>query len=288
MSKIHLIGGNGYVGALLHNYLKAAGHEVELASYRLPDIVEESIEADIVIHLATVGGGSKHKLREGWDDSEKMYDVNINGMKALLLGLKSKKTKIIFLSSSSVYGKSDDIPIVDESADLLPVSEYGLQKVASESILRESEFDWLILRPCSIYGPSTGDKIGNSFYNVLVEHAIKKGSITMMGGNQKDDAVYLVDLISIIVRSCAGEWHSREIFNVSGEMMAVENIVDQLVNSVKNIGLSCDVKAVEHVQQPHLLLDNSKLLDAFSDWRHTPLEVSSHALVTNYLKTSVK
>jgi len=138
MAKIHIIGANRYVGALLVNYLAVEGHNVDIASYRLPDIRPESIDADIVIHLASYGGGSKHKLRDGWQDYAQMQKININGMKTLLSGLVNKSTKIIFLFSSAVYGKFLEPSLLDEQAVLKPVSEYGRQKAEAVSTAAQS------------------------------------------------------------------------------------------------------------------------------------------------------
>lgn len=281
MAKIHIIGANGYVGALLVNYLTIVGHGVEIASYCLPDIRPKSIDADFVIHLAAYGGGSKHKPRAGWDDYSQMQNININGMKALLLGLINKHTKIIFLSSSAVYGKFQDPPLLDERAVLRPISEYGKQKVEAENILRDSNFEWLILRPCSIFGPSVDNRFGNSFHNVVVKNALQAGKITMMGGDQKIDTLYILDLISIILRSCADEWHPREIFNISGEITTVENMLNILVETIQHMGIACSITKEHYCEQPSVLIDTKKLRQTFPGWEPTSLHCSMHSLIAS-------
>lgn len=284
MARIHLIGRNGYIGALLINYLSAVGHTVEVASYRLPNITPKSIDADIVIHLAAYGGGSKHKPRNGWDDYEQMRDINVNGMKALLLGLVNKYTKIIFLSSSAVYGKFINPSTLCEESVLKPDSEYGRQKVEAENILRDSDFEWNILRICSIFGPSINNNFGNSFHNTVIKNAIKTGEITIMGGDQKIDTLYILDLISIILRSCADEWHAKEIFNISGEITTVENMLNIVADSIQHIGMLCSVSKEDYSKVPSALMDIKKLQRSFPGWKTTSLQCSIHSLVAAHLQ----
>lgn len=279
-----MVGANGYVGALLVNYLRAAGHHVEVAPYRLPYVPKQSIDADIVIHLAASGGGSRHHLRKGWDDPKLMHQINVEGMKALMLGIKDQATKVIFLSSGAVYGKYPQIPIVDEDSALRPASDYGSQKVEAEAVLRENAFSWMILRPCSIFGPSVNGRIGNSFHNVLVDSALRNRSVTMFGGQQQNDALYLVDLIGVILRACADEWHHDMVFNVSGEIRHVEHVLNTLINTLHDIGLDCDLKKVDDIDRPNVLLDHTRLQNAFPTWKSTPLEYAFRELITDYLQ----
>lgn len=283
MAKIHLIGANGYIGSLLQNYLVAAGHEVEAASYRLPNVPKKSIKADFVIHLAASGGGTVHNPRKGDNDADAMRNVNIRGMDALLKGIIKPETKVLFMSSTSVYGKYSDSPLVTEDSDLAPVSIYGEHKVASEKILQKSDFDWLILRPCGIFGPSSDYRFGNSFLNVITAKALTEGQITLMGGYQKIDTLYLLDLIHVVLRICSGEWHSREVYNVAGEIVTVESMVLSLVGTIRNMGIPCSVIKKDFPGKPAVLADTTKLKGAYPIWKTTPFDISMHSLVSAYL-----
>lgn len=283
MAKIHLIGANGYIGSLLVNCLIAAGHRVDKATYRLPNIPSKSIDADIVIHLAAAGGGTTHKPRAGDSDPQLMRNVNLGGMNSLLSGIKKSETRILFISSTAVYGKFGDSRIVTERAKLEPVSVYGEHKVESEKILRNSDFDWVILRPCGIFGPSVGSRLGNSFLNVVTDNATTSGRIIIMGGDQKIDTLYLLDLIHVILRICSDEWRSRAIFNVAGEIVTVEKMILSLVNSMLNIGLPCVVNYNDFQEKPTILTDTKKLRQAFPKWDTTKLSCSMHSLLSAHL-----
>ena len=283
MAKIHLTGANGYIGSLLVKYLVAAGHQVELASYRLPNVPKKSIDTDFVIHLAASGGGTVHNPRKGDSDAEVMRNVNLRGMDALLSGIIRPDTKVLFMSSTSVYGKFIDSPLVNEGSKLEPVSIYGEHKVTSEKILKDSSFDWLILRPCGIFGPSSNYRFGNSFLNVVTSKATKEGQITIMGGDQKIDTLYLLDLIQVVLRACSGEWHSREIFNIAGEIVTVETMMLSLLKTIQNLALPCSVSRKDFKGKPAVLADTTKLKKYFPAWETTPFNISMHSLVSAYL-----
>jgi len=286
MAKIHLTGANGYIGSILQNYLVASHHQVEIAPYRLPNVPYKSIDADYVIHLAASGGGTMHTPRTGHGDLNLMYKVNLKGMKSLLEGIINPDTKMLFMSSTSVYGKFQDSRLVNEVSNLEPVSIYGEHKVASEKILQESDFDWLFLRPSGIFGPSAKYKFGNSFLNVITAKAINDGEVTILGGDQKIDTLYLLDLVHIILRICSGEWQSREIYNVAGEIVNVETMILSLVNSIRNIGIACVVKKEDFPGKPAVLADTTKLKKDFTNWQTTPLITSMHSLVNAYVSQS--
>lgn len=276
---IHIIGANGYIGSLLTNYLRAAGHVVDIAKYRLPNIQKNSIDADIVIHSAMSGGGTIHKPRAGNNDPEYMRKVNINGMKALLAGLKRIDTKILYLSSTAVYGKFDDSPLVNEEHALLPVSVYGQHKVESEAILKQSDFDWMILRPCGVFGPSVGNNFGNSFLNIVIEKAIKNKQVDVYGGDQLIDTVYILDLITVILQSVNNEWYPRQIFNMGGEIVEVEKMLSIVSGYLNNLGIDCQLINKDFKRKPAVLTNSTKLKSTFQDFNHTPLNISIHTLV---------
>lgn len=283
MAKIHITGANGYIGSLLQNFLAAAGHHVETASYRLPSVSKKSVDADFVIHLAASGGGTEHNPRKGDGDYKEMENVNLKGMNSLLSGISNPKTKVLFMSSTSVYGKFDSSPLVSENNKLNPVSIYGEHKVASEKILQESNFDWMILRPCGIFGPSANYRFGNSFLNILTSKGIKEGQITFLDGDQKIDTLYLLDLIHIILRICSGEWRSGEVYNVAGEIVSVESMINSLVATIRKMGIACEINKKDFSGKPAVLADTTKLRDNFPGWKPTHFDVSMHSLVSTYL-----
>jgi len=282
--KIYVIGANGYIGSLLVEYLNTAGHEVEVSNYRLPDIPKNVIDTDIVIHLATAGGGTVHKPRFGNDNPEYMKKVNLDGMKNLIKGVKNKSTKILFVSSAAVYGKFEDAPLVGENAPLNPISNYGKDKSEAENILMKSGIDYMILRPCGVFGKSTHNNFGNAFLNKILNNAIENKQIEVFGGEQLIDTVYLLDVINIILRACGKEWKSNAIYNVGGEITSIKNMLEIVANALAKAGINCPLVVQPFNGKPAAILDSSKLKNDFK-WEPTALTIAIPELVKGYLNT---
>lgn len=83
---------------------------------------------DVVIHLAAKAG-----VRPSLEDPALYADVNINGTINILdMCKKHNVPKMIFASSSSVYGNSKEIPFKETAEVLHPISPYAATKVAEE------------------------------------------------------------------------------------------------------------------------------------------------------------
>ena len=282
--KIHITGSTGYIGSLLTNYLRTAGYTVEQAGYRIPDVPKKSIDADIVIHLATAGGGTTHKPRVGSNDPELMRRINIDGMHALLSGIANSATKIIFFSSTAVYGKFNDSPYVTETSLLQPVSEYGRQKMEAEIIIQNSDFDWMIFRPCGVFGPSVGDNFGNSFLNTVVANAIEQKQVTVWGGDQQIDTVYLQDVIKVVLLACGDEWHSKEVFNIGGEVVLIKDMLSIISETLSMTGLPAPLVLQPYEGKAAAITDSTKLKTVYRSFSNTPLPFSLHSLITCFLR----
>ena len=73
-------------------------------------------------------------------------------IKNLLIILKNKKIKFIFLSTSHVYKSSNKK--INENFEKKPSNIYGKYKLKSENYIRKHLKDFLILRVFNIYGPN--------------------------------------------------------------------------------------------------------------------------------------
>lgn len=93
-------------------------------------ITDENVEA--IIHFAAY-----KKAGESVTDPEKYYINNVVGMVNLLSAVRETGiNKVVFSSSSSVYGNCDDLPIKEDSK-FAPVSPYGESKMIGEMLLRD-------------------------------------------------------------------------------------------------------------------------------------------------------
>jgi len=165
--KIVIIGGGGFIGSAILNSLK---NKYDITVFDTKNPVDESIgffhgdvmnpgglekatkKCDTVLHLAAFLG-----VKETEENPLKTLDVNIQGTYNVLNAcIKNNVKRVIFSSSSEVYGNAEHVPI-SENERLVPVSNYGISKVVAESYIRafSAKFglEYVILRYFNVYGP---------------------------------------------------------------------------------------------------------------------------------------
>ena len=125
--------------------------ELDLVIDELSPLFEK---VDFVIHLAAYPG-----VRYSWDKNFESYTRNnILATQRLLETLKKTKVKrIVYSSSSSIYGDSKVIPFKEEESKPSPRSPYGVSKLAGEHLFqayyRTLGLPITILRYFTVYGP---------------------------------------------------------------------------------------------------------------------------------------
>lgn len=112
-----------------------------------------SVKPDIIIHLAAKAG-----VRPSIEAVEEYYDVNVNGTLALLGQMKKSGIKrMVFASSSSVYGNNPKLPFSESDPVDNPISPYASTKKSGELLCYVYShlygFDITCLRFFTVYGP---------------------------------------------------------------------------------------------------------------------------------------
>lgn len=217
--RVLVTGGAGYVGAVLVPQLLKAGYAVRvldlyiygrepLAAVRGNPKLEE-IEGDIrdtalvkralagcdaVIHLACISNDPSVEL-----DANLSHSINYEAFIPLVKEAKAAGVRrFIHASSGSVYGVSDD-PNVTEEHPLVPVSLYNKYKALCEPVLLEAQsasFVPVIVRPATICGYSPRQRLDLTV-NILTNHAVNNGKITVFGGSQMRPNLHMQDMIDL-------------------------------------------------------------------------------------------
>src|SRR5207244_3201824 len=162
-------GGAGFLGLHLARRLLADGHEVRtldvvpLDDAELERTVEElrgdirdreSVRtlvdgADVVVHAAAALPiqASRAAIRS----------VNVGGTENVLVaGRDAGARRVVFISSTAVYGVPEKHPIVEDDP-LVGVGWYGESKIDAEALCRVAAVDTTIVRPKTFVGP---DRLG--------------------------------------------------------------------------------------------------------------------------------
>jgi UDP-glucose 4-epimerase len=163
--------------------------EADLTDPVLRDAVAE---ADVVFHLAARPG-----VRDSWDDFGDYVHANIAGTKAVLDACAGRDVRLVYASSSSVYGNAERLP-VDEGQPLRPISPYGASKVMTETLAHAYAASHGLpvvgLRYFTVYGPRQRPDMGISRF---IEWAESGRELAVYGdGQQLRDFTYVADAVA--------------------------------------------------------------------------------------------
>ena len=257
MSRVAVIGGAGYKGCVLVPKLLAKGHEVVVfdlllfGTEGLPDgderleVIEGDIRdvdayraavdgADAVINLACISNDPSFEL-----DPSLSREINYDAFEPMVQATVDAGVPLyIYASTSSVYGVSD-APEVTEEHPLVPVSDYNRYKGMTEPLLlkyRSESFTPVIIRPATVCGHSPRTRLDLTV-NILTNHAVNKGTITVFGGAQKRPNVHIDDITDLYV-DLLHRWPTELIagqtFNAGYENFTVRELADQVKGVVED------------------------------------------------------
>ena len=151
-------------------------------------------DVDIVIHLAAQAG-----VRASWGKSFLIYTKNnIEATQLILEASKEKKLKkLVFASTSSIYGDTDEIPM-KESSVVKPVSPYGVTKLAAEGLCnlywKNYGVPCVSLRYFTVYGPRQRPDM--AFYRFILALFENREITIFEDGNQTRDFTFVDDIIT--------------------------------------------------------------------------------------------
>lgn len=168
---------------------------------------------EYVFHLAAQAG-----VRTSWGGEFYEYTRNnIDATQRLLEAARDSQTKkVIFASSSSVYGLCSDLPMKETSL-LSPFSPYGVTKLAAEQLctlyFKNHNVPAVSLRYFTVFGPGQRpDMAFHRFFKAVLEDK----PITLFGdGTQTRDFSYIYDTIEATL-SALERGKVGEIYNIGG------------------------------------------------------------------------
>ncbi len=186
---------DGYDPAIKRRNLAAIAPHVRLVEgdIRDPSAVARALEGvEVVAHLAARAG-----VRPSLEDPSTYIDINIQGTQSLLDGMHERGVgRIVYASSSSVYGARHDGPFL-ESDSLAPVSPYAATKLAGELLchaaVRNRGIQASCLRLFTVYGPRQRPEMA---IHLFVRRALASEPIHRFGsGLSRRDYTFVSDIV---------------------------------------------------------------------------------------------
>jgi UDP-glucose 4-epimerase len=256
MAKALVTGGAGFIGSTLVRALLERGDSVRVLDNfstgnraNLEELDVEIVEGELRsyerVHNAVRGSevvyhlGALGSVPRSVQDPLTSSAVNVEGTLNVLLAARDEGVRrVVFASSSSVYGAKRELP-VGESLLADPISPYGVAKLAAErycvSFSRVYEsFETVVLRYFNVFGPRQSPFTQYAAMVPLFITAIAAGEpVTIYGdGEQSRDFTYVANVVDATLRAAHADGASGRIFNVAAGTPASVNTVAETIGRI--------------------------------------------------------
>lgn len=262
-------GAAGFIGSSLAQKLLENGEEVigidcfldfyprEIKEHNLKDLrdyssfrfVEKNINdldfprilegVDGIFHQAAQAG-----VRTSWGNNFEIYSINnIQATQKLLEAIKNKSIRMVYASSSSVYGETRKFPMHEDDLPS-PVSPYGVSKLAAEHLCRLYWRNFAVptisLRYFTVYGPRQRPDM--AFHRFI--KSILKGNVLEIYGNgeQTRDFTFIDDIVGANLLAME-KGKPGTIYNIGGgTRISLKKILDMIQSM---LGRKAEIKFIE-------------------------------------------
>jgi UDP-glucose 4-epimerase len=245
-------GGAGFIGSNMARFLLEKGEKVRIldnfetgkrenlreitkdielieGDIRNLDIVKKAVDGvEVVYHLAALGS-----VPRSMKDPATTHDINVNGTFNVLMAARDAKVRrIVFASSSSVYGQNPVLP-QHEELPLAPISPYGATKAIGEIYFRSFYETYgvqsVCLRYYNVFGPRQDP---NSQYAAAIPLFVSsllrnKSPMIFDDGEQSRGFTYIDNVMQ-------ANWLAANAKETHGEAANISTVNAVTVNTVVN------------------------------------------------------
>ncbi|MBI2004025.1 SDR family oxidoreductase [Candidatus Pacearchaeota archaeon] len=306
---IFITGGAGYVGsALVPNLLKkdynVSVYDLYLYGEIFSDLksnpnlnqirgdirdkkklIESAKNSDAILHLACISNDPSYELNPTLGKSIN-YDAFFNVLEA---AEKNNVKRVIYVSSSSVYGVKKEKNVTEETSPE-PLTDYSKYKLECEKVLLNSNFNGLecvIARPATVCGYAPRLRIDLTV-NILTLNALINKKIKIFGGKQLRPNINIKDMVKAyeIILEAPGEKINKEIFNIGYQNKSVEDIAKIVKGVIDDNSLEFEYLPTTDMRSYHINSDKIKRILNFEP-KYT-LENAVQSLVEAYNNGLIK
>ena len=252
MEKIVVTGGAGFIGSHIVDALIDGGYEVHVVD-NMSAGKKENVNPKAILHIVDIR--EKEKLIPIFKDAKYVFheaafpqvqysienpietnEINVLGTLNVLEASRINKVKrVIFASSSAVYGNQEILPIT-ESMEASPLSPYGAEKYIGEVYMKLYAqiygLETISLRYFNVYGPRQSAK--GAYASVIpkfIEFRQKNEPLSITGdGEQTRDFVNVRDIVSANILAMKGDKVGKgEVLNIGGSNQYSINYIAKLI-----------------------------------------------------------
>jgi len=255
--KFVVTGGAGFIGSHLAKYLIKNNHKViiidNLARGSLDNIDE--VKNEIEFHKVDISNydeinsvidkpdGIFHQaalasVPQSFKEPEKYHKVNVIGTENIFKIGKKYGAKIVFASSSSVYGDQTHLP-VQEDAEKHPLNPYGQNKLDDEKISSKYAADGLRvigLRYFNVFGIGQNPSYAGVIPQFIERLSQHKPPIIEGDGNQVRSFTFVDDVILANILAFQSDINHK-FFNIATENMTTINELAEIMIQMSGLDL---------------------------------------------------
>jgi len=254
MARYLVTGGAGFIGSHLVETLVARGDQVRVldnfatgrrenlrdledhiglivGDLRDPPAVAQAVrDVEVVFHQ-----GALPSVPRSVRDPLTTHEVNVTGTLNVLVAARDAGVRrVVFASSSSVYGDTPTLPKREEMAPA-PKSPYAVSKLAAEHYCRVFHqvfgLETVCLRYFNVFGPRQDP---NSQYSAAIPKFIwamlDGGEIAIYGdGGQTRDFTYVANVVQANLQAASAPGAAGQVFNIAcGRQVALNEVIARL------------------------------------------------------------
>jgi UDP-glucose 4-epimerase len=243
-------GGAGFIGSHLTKYLIKKGHtvsvidslrrgnfdnlreikdqidfqEIDILDYeKMKNVVKN---ADGIFHQAALGS-----VPQSFKEPEEYHRVNAIGTENVLKLAKEFGFKVVYASSSSVYGNQDKFPI-KEDADKKPLNPYGQSKLESEQFAKKYAdvgVKVIGLRYFNVFGIGQNPNYAGVVPKFIERLVLHKPPIIYGDGNQLRNFTFVDDVVEANVLAFENKIEHAFMNIATGVMTSVKELASIMI-----------------------------------------------------------
>jgi len=250
--KILVTGGAGFIGSHIAEYLVQRGDDVtvldnlntgkkknlttindkinfvngDIRDYKLLEKLVNDVTG--VFHEAALAS-----VQQSFNMKDEYFDVNVNGMENILKLAKEYEFKVVYASSSSVYGSLQKIPIKEDD-DRKPINPYAQTKLEDEYLAKkyaEMSVRVIGLRYFNVFGKRQSKEYAGVI-KLFLERIQQKMPPKINGdGLQTRDFVHIDDVVRANILAMDSKVN-HEFFNVgTGNSISILDLANAIINA---------------------------------------------------------
>lgn len=210
----------------IQNSNRCTSYFIDICNF--DELMKFENKVDVIVHLAAAGS-----VPRSIEFPHSTFVNNVLGSQNIAELARRSGSRIIFASSSSIFGANDTREFRHEQSERKPISPYGYSKFMGELILENYknsyDLDCTSLRFFNVFGPYQTIRSKYAAVIPLMLEAIRQDKVFPVygDGNQSRDFTFVDDVVEIIKHFIFEDKAKLNVLNVAwGKEITINSIIE--------------------------------------------------------------